>query len=113
MWAVIIKYLLHGTNAVQVLVYPMLLHIVHEVDGGLMYFLESAIRAIPAREGEPKSPILLGAILLGGILVIKHLLNEIKGQLLGTIALLLLLLAWLRLFLRDRRLFKSEKYILW
>lgn len=57
----------------------MLLHIVHEVDRGLMYFLESAIRAIPAREGEAKAPILLGTALLAVILVIKHLFNKVKG----------------------------------
>ena len=57
----------------------MLLHVMYEVDGGLMYFLESAIWAITTREGEANSPILLGAILLGSILVIKHLLNEVKG----------------------------------
>lgn len=60
-----------------------------------MYFLECTIRAIPAREGEAKAPILLGTALLALILVIKHLLNEIKGYLLGARTLLLLLLSCL------------------
>jgi hypothetical protein len=91
----------------------MLLHIMYEVDGGLLYFLESAIGAITTREGEAKSSILLGAILLGGILVIKHLLNEIKGKVLRTRTLLLLLLGWLRLFLLHSRLYHREKHVLW
>ena len=91
----------------------MLLHIMYEVDGGLMYFLESAIGAITTREGKAKSSILLGAILFGGILVIKHLLNEIKGKLLRTRTLLLFLLGWLRLFLLRSRLFHREKHVLW
>lgn len=99
-------------NAVQGLVYPMLLHIVDEVDRGLMYFLERTIGAIPTWHGEAKS-IHLVAILLGGILVIKHLLYEIKRKLLATSStMLLFLLGWLRLFLNASRMFHWKMHVL-